>query len=194
MSWRNWRNYFSNASVGNVASPLDEAGVTRAYRRRALKLHPDKAAPGNRAAAEERFKVLQKYYDDAKAARFSAGPSRPTRPARRPGTGTKRPSKRPAKQHGTGKCPPRSAYPVVPRCWRMYVDPDCALRCPGSASKFYPRGGGYGAAPPPPGKCPPGCRPVRPHAGSGTGSGAALVPVVPVARAAARAVALRRRR
>ncbi len=59
MSWRNWKNYFTNASVGNVAMTLDEPGVTRAYRRRALRLHPDKAPPANRSAAEERLKVLQ---------------------------------------------------------------------------------------------------------------------------------------
>lgn len=80
----NWKRYFTNAThFTNVAANISEAGITAAYRRRALKLHPNKN-PGNTVAATEAFKLLQKYFNLAKRNGFRPAPQPQARPTPQP--------------------------------------------------------------------------------------------------------------
>lgn len=81
----NWGAYFSDPRYGQVAQTLDAPGVRKAYLKRALQLHPNKAnkTPAAQAIAENAFKRLQKHYTDAQRNGF-VQKSSPATPARQP--------------------------------------------------------------------------------------------------------------
>jgi DnaJ-class molecular chaperone len=58
---RNWQAYFTNATrFVDVAASVSEEDIKRAYKKRSLKLHPDKNPPENREMATAAFKQLGK--------------------------------------------------------------------------------------------------------------------------------------
>lgn len=66
----NWSAYFKNAQYfDNVATSLSADEITRVYRRRSLKVHPDKN-PQNAELASAAFTQLSKYYNLAKRSGF----------------------------------------------------------------------------------------------------------------------------